>query len=95
MYICLSLTGSSYHIYMESKKQILLERITIKPGLMSGRPTIRNMRFPVSDILEMLASGMTEPEILHQHPVLEAADIQASLLYASLKMKNTAVIHAA
>jgi uncharacterized protein (DUF433 family) len=37
----------------------LLKRITIVPGLMSGQPTIRNMRFPVGDILEMLASGMT------------------------------------
>ncbi len=80
---------------MNSNQQILLERITIKPGLMSGRPTIRNMRFPVSDILEMLASGMTKTEILAQHPVLEEADIQAALLYASLKMKNTVVIYAA
>lgn len=80
---------------MNTNQQILLERITIKPGLMSGRPTIRNIRFPVSDILEMLASGMTEADILAQHPILEGADIQAALLYASLKMKNTVVIHAA
>ncbi len=63
---------------MNLNQQILLERITINPGLMSGRPTIRNMRFPVSDILEMLASGMTEAEILTQHPILEEADIQAA-----------------
>jgi uncharacterized protein (DUF433 family) len=49
----------------------LLKRITIVPGLMSGQPTIRNMRFPVGDILEMLVSGMTNEEILEQHPILE------------------------
>lgn len=77
------------------KQQELLERITMKPGLMSGRPVIRGMRFPVGDILEMLASGMSVEDILDQHPILEREDINAALLYASLKMKNTIVIHAA
>ena len=48
----------------------LLKRITIVPGLMSGEPTIRSMRFPVGDIFEMLASGMSSEEILEQHPIL-------------------------
>ena len=77
------------------KHNQLLSRITLIPGLMSGRPTIRGLRFPVGDILEMLADGMTEEVILQQHPILEKEDIQAALLYASLKLKNTAVIHAA
>ena len=72
-----------------------MERITITPGLMSAKPTIRGMRFPVSDILELLASGLSEKEIIKQHPILEPADIQASLFYASLKIKNTVIIHAA
>lgn len=72
-----------------------LNRITHKPGLMGGRPTIRGMRFTVSDVLELLASGMTNDEILEQHPDLEREDIQASLLYASFKLSNTIVIHAA
>lgn len=80
---------------MTSKQHILLERITLKPGLMSGKPTIRGLRFPVGDILEMLADNMTEDAILEQHPILQKEDIQAALLYASLKMKNTTVIHAA
>ncbi len=62
---------------------------------MSGKPTIRGLRFPVGDVLELLASGLSHLEILQQHPVLEAADIQAALLYASLKMKNTVIIHTA
>lgn len=49
----------------------LLKRITVIPGLMSGKPTIRGMRFPVGDILEMLANDMTIEEILEQHPILE------------------------
>jgi uncharacterized protein (DUF433 family) len=73
----------------------LLERITIQPGLMGGKPTVRGLRFPVSDILELLSSGLSEAQILEQHPILEHADIAASLLYASMQIKNTAVIHAA
>lgn len=80
---------------MDAKKRELLDRITIKPGLMGGRPTVRGSRFPVSDILELLASGLTDAELLEQHPVLEQADIQAALFYASMKIKNTAVIYAA
>ncbi|MBS1602941.1 MAG: DUF433 domain-containing protein [Bacteroidetes bacterium] len=79
---------------MTPQQQLLLERVTIVPGLMGGKPTIRGMRFPVGDILELLSSGLTDKEILEQHPILEREDIQAALLYASLKMKNTVVIHA-
>ena len=80
---------------MNAHQNNLISRITIKPGLMGGRPTFRGLRFPVGDVLEMLASGMSEQEILEQHPLLEKDDISAALLYASLKMKNTTVIHAA
>ncbi|MFT4023506.1 MAG: DUF433 domain-containing protein [Flavihumibacter sp.] len=80
---------------MNKTQEQLMERITLKPGLMGGRPTIRGLRFPVSDILELLASGLADNEILEQHPILEKQDIQAALLYASLKVKNTAIIHAA
>lgn len=73
----------------------LLKRITIIPGLMSGKPSIRGMRFPVGDILEMLANEMTIDEILEQHPILEKEDIQASLLYAALRTKNTLIINVA
>jgi uncharacterized protein (DUF433 family) len=79
---------------MNAGQNKLIERITIKSGLMGGKPTIRGLRFPVGDILEMLSSGMTEHEILEQHPILEREDIAAALLYASLKLKNTVVIHA-
>jgi len=80
---------------MNIHQKLLLKRITLRPGLMSGKPTIRGLRFPVSNILEMLANGMSESKILKQHPILEKEDILAALLYASLKMKNTVVIHEA
>lgn len=73
----------------------LLKRITIIPGLMAGKPTIRGMRFPIGDILEMLVNEMTFDEILEQHLILEKEDIQAALLYAALRTKNTMIINAA
>jgi len=76
-------------------EQELLKRITIIPGLMDGKPTIRGMRFPVGDIYELLASGMTNDEILEQHPILELDDIKAALIFAALKTKNNLIINAA
>ena len=80
---------------MNNEQQVLLERITFIPDILSGRPTIRGHRFLVSDVLELLSTGMSETDILEQHPILEKEDIQAALLYASHKIKNTVVIHAA
>ena len=79
---------------MTVDQKALLERITIKPGLMGGRPTVRGLRFPVGDVLELLASGLSEQEILEGHPVLEKDEIKAALLYASIRLKNAAIIHA-
>lgn len=73
----------------------LLKRITIVPGLMGGRPTIRGMRFPVQDVLELLAAGMTNCQIIEEHPALEEEDIKAALLYAAIKIGNTTIVHAA
>ena len=52
-----------------------LERITINPEICHGKPSIRNMRWPVEVILDMLSSGMTIPEILEDHLELEKEDI--------------------
>ncbi len=72
-----------------------LERITITPGMLGGKPAIRGLRFLVSDVLELLSTGMSDTDIIEQHPILEKEDIQAALLYASNKIKNTLIIHAA
>ena len=57
--------------------------ITIEPGKRSGKPCIRGMRITVQDVLEYLASGMTEEEILKDFPELTHDDIRACLAYAA------------
>ena len=59
------------------------DRITIEPGKRSGKPCIRGLRITVSDVLEYLASGMTEEEILKEFPDLEIEDIRACLTFAA------------
>ena len=59
------------------------ERITIDPAQRSGKPCIRGMRITVSDVLDYLASGMTEAEILAELPDLEREDIKAALTFAA------------
>ncbi len=65
-----------------------MERITIIPGLCGGRPTIRGMRIRVQDVLELLAAGASENEILKDYPYLVAEDIRASLAYAAREMAH-------
>jgi uncharacterized protein (DUF433 family) len=74
--------------------QLLLDRITMHPGIFGGKPIIRGMRIRVADILEMLSTGMNHEEILADFPFLEEDDIRASLLFASLKI-NHSTLHAA
>lgn len=59
------------------------ERITIEPDKRGGKPCIRGLRITVYDILEYLASGMSEAEILDDFPYLEPEDIRASLAFAA------------
>ena len=61
----------------------ILERITINPGVRSGKPVVRGTRITVTDVLEYLAGGMTPEEILVDFPDLSAEDIQAVLAYAA------------
>jgi uncharacterized protein (DUF433 family) len=60
-----------------------LARITIIPGQRSGQPCIRGLRVTVWDVLDMLAGGMTEDEILADYPYLEKADFPAVYAYAA------------
>jgi len=60
-----------------------LSRITVIPGQRSGQPCIRGLRVTVWDVLDMLASGMTEDEILSDYPYLEKNDFPAVYAYAS------------
>jgi len=58
-------------------------RITIEPGKRGGKPCIRGLRITVSEVLEYLASGMTEDEILRDFPDLAREDIRACLAFAA------------
>jgi uncharacterized protein (DUF433 family) len=59
------------------------ERITVEPDKRGGKPCIRGLRITVYDVLEYLASGMTEDQILAGFPDLEREDIRAVLLFAA------------
>lgn len=69
----------------------LLQRITINPDICFGKPTVRNLRYPVEFILDILASGMTVPEILEDYPDLEEEDFKACLLFASRLVKVNSI----
>jgi len=60
-----------------------LNRITLEPEKRGGKPCIRGLRITVYDVLEYLASGMTEAEILEDFPDLERDDIRAALAFAA------------
>ena len=59
------------------------ERITIEPEKMGGKPCIRGLRITVYDVLDYLASGMTEAEILADFPDLTVEDLRACLAFAA------------
>lgn len=59
------------------------ERITIDLNVCTGKPCIRGLRFPVSRLLGLLASGETKETILRAYPYLEAEDIEETLRYAA------------
>jgi uncharacterized protein (DUF433 family) len=59
-----------------------LERITVNPEQCGVRPCVRGMRIRVVDVLQLLAAGLTQEQILEEMPDLEPEDIRACLLYA-------------
>lgn len=59
------------------------ERITVNPAVATGKACIRGLRFPVSRLLGLLASGETRESILASYPYLEPADIDEALRYAA------------
>ena len=67
-------------------------RITLEPGKRGGKPTIRGLRITVYDVLQLLADGSTEAEVLEDFPELEAADIRACLAYAADRERGTALV---
>ena len=78
-----SLQAGSRGILVDMSERELLSRITRDPDICHGKPVIRGLRYPVSTLLELLASGMTPEEILQDYPDLEMDDLRAALLYAA------------
>jgi uncharacterized protein (DUF433 family) len=71
------------------KEQKLLERITVNPKVMVGKPVIKGTRLTVEYILNLLAHGETVAEILEEYKGLTPEDIQACLLFATKSLENT------
>lgn len=70
----------------------LLDRITFQKDILTGKPTIRGLRISVDMILELLAKGASEQEILEDYPVLEPEDLRAALLYAHHMVAGETVV---
>ena len=69
----------------------LSERITVDPEQCGGRPCIRGMRIRVTDVLDLLANGLTPHEVLEELPDLEPKDIEACLRFASRRIDHPVV----
>ena len=65
-----------------------LDRITSDPEVCHGKPVIRGLRYPVADILQLLAGGMSADEVLADYPDLERDDVLAALEYGALAVGN-------
>lgn len=66
----------------------LMDRITVDPRTCGGRPCIRGMRIRVTDILDLLAAGLSAQQVLEELPDLEQADIEAALKFASGRLDH-------
>lgn len=70
----------------------LENRITVNPDQCGGRPCIRGMRIRVTDVLDLLAAGLSHAQIVQELPDLELEDIQASVRYASRRIDHPVVL---
>lgn len=70
----------------------LLDRISIDPEVVHGRPAIRGTRMRVADVLSLLAEGADEAEILEDYPYLAGEDIRACLAYAAAQADHAIVV---
>ena len=66
----------------------LMDRITVNPDQCGGRPCIRGMRIRVSDVLDLLAVGLTAEQVVEELPDLEREDVAACLRFASRRLRH-------
>jgi uncharacterized protein (DUF433 family) len=71
-----------------------MERITFNPNQCSGRPCIRGMRIRVKDVLDLLAAGVSEAEVLSDFPYLEKEEIRACLAFAAAEADHPVLVAA-
>ncbi len=69
-----------------------LNRITLNPDICQGKPTVRNTRYTVDLVLELMSAGMSENDIIDDYPELELNDIKACLAFAS-KLSKVKTVH--
>jgi uncharacterized protein (DUF433 family) len=65
-----------------------VDRITLDPAVMGGKPCVRGMRVTVGTIVGLLGAGRTQDEVLAAYPYLESADIHAALSYAAWRSEE-------
>ena len=70
----------------------LIERITVNPRQCGGRPCIRGLRIRVTDVLDLLASGLTREQVVEELPDLEPEDVEACLRFASRRVDHPIVV---
>ncbi len=68
------------------------ERITVNPRQCGGRPCIRGMRIRVSDVLDLLATGLSPRQVVEELPDLEEADVLAALRFASRRIDHPVLV---
>lgn len=66
----------------------LLQRITVNPEILTGKPVVRNTRLSVDFLLNLLAHGSTIDEIVREYPGLEVDDVRACLLFAAKSLQR-------
>jgi uncharacterized protein (DUF433 family) len=75
----------------ESTLAALADRITVNPDQCGGRPCVRGLRIRVTDVLDLLASGLSPQQVLEELPDLEVEDIFACLRFASRRLDHPIV----
>ena len=68
------------------------ERITVDPEQCGGRPCVRGMRIRVSDVLDLMANGLTAEQVVNELPDLEPADVAACLRFASRRLSHPVLV---
>lgn len=69
-----------------------MDRITLHPGQCGGRPCVRGMRIRVTDVLDLLAAGLSREQVLEELPDLESGDVDACLRFASRRIDHPVVV---